>query len=208
MLPFDEAAIARAAALFLRGSRSRCRPRRSTASPPMPPIARSGGANLCRQGPPGFQSADRPCARPGGGRAAWACSTMKRGRWPAYWPGPLTHRGAGAAGQWDRRAGHRRACRRRATRPAHPAMQALLAATGSPPRRASANASGRISPTRAAHVLPALTGGSRLSSTAARPTAGSNRPSSRRRATDFDCSGADRSKWMLRLHRARSRHPA
>jgi L-threonylcarbamoyladenylate synthase len=40
--------------------------------------------------------------------------------------------------------------------PAHRAMQALLAATGKPLAAPSANASGKISPTRAAHVLPAL----------------------------------------------------
>ena len=42
--------------------------------------------------------------------------------------------------------------------PAHPAMQALLAATGRPLAAPSANASGRISPTRAGHVLASLGG--------------------------------------------------
>jgi len=42
--------------------------------------------------------------------------------------------------------------------PAHPAMQALLAATNRPLAAPSANASGRISPTRAAHVLASLDG--------------------------------------------------
>src|SRR6476619_276021 len=42
--------------------------------------------------------------------------------------------------------------------PAHPAMQALLAATGVPLAAPSANASGRISPTRAEHVLASLGG--------------------------------------------------
>ncbi|MEO8141825.1 MAG: L-threonylcarbamoyladenylate synthase [Sphingomicrobium sp.] len=42
--------------------------------------------------------------------------------------------------------------------PAHPAMQALLAATRRPLAAPSANASGRISPTRAAHVLASLDG--------------------------------------------------
>ena len=40
--------------------------------------------------------------------------------------------------------------------PAHPAMQALLAATGKPLAAPSANASGGISPTRAAHVAASL----------------------------------------------------
>ena len=42
--------------------------------------------------------------------------------------------------------------------PAHPAMQALLRATGKPLAAPSANASGRISPTRAEHVLSSLEG--------------------------------------------------
>ena len=42
--------------------------------------------------------------------------------------------------------------------PAHRAMQALLKATGRPLAAPSANASGRISPTRAAHVIASLGG--------------------------------------------------
>ena len=42
--------------------------------------------------------------------------------------------------------------------PAHPAMQALLKACGRPLAAPSANASGRISPTRASHVLASLGG--------------------------------------------------
>jgi L-threonylcarbamoyladenylate synthase len=42
--------------------------------------------------------------------------------------------------------------------PAHPAMQALLAATGRPLAAPSANASGTISPTRAEHVMKSLGG--------------------------------------------------
>jgi L-threonylcarbamoyladenylate synthase len=42
--------------------------------------------------------------------------------------------------------------------PAHPAMRDLLAASGRPLAAPSANASGRISPTRAAHVLASLAG--------------------------------------------------
>ena len=42
--------------------------------------------------------------------------------------------------------------------PAHPAMQALLAAALRPLAAPSANASGRISPTRASHVLASLNG--------------------------------------------------
>ena len=42
--------------------------------------------------------------------------------------------------------------------PAHPAMRDLLAATGKPLAAPSANASGRLSPTRASHVLAGLGG--------------------------------------------------
>ena len=42
--------------------------------------------------------------------------------------------------------------------PAHPAMRALIRAVGRPLAAPSANASGRISPTRAAHVLAGLGG--------------------------------------------------
>jgi L-threonylcarbamoyladenylate synthase len=42
--------------------------------------------------------------------------------------------------------------------PAHPAMQALLRASGKPLAAPSANASGTISPTRAAHVMRSLGG--------------------------------------------------
>jgi L-threonylcarbamoyladenylate synthase len=42
--------------------------------------------------------------------------------------------------------------------PAHPAMRALIGAVGRPLAAPSANASGRISPTRAAHVLAGLGG--------------------------------------------------
>jgi len=42
--------------------------------------------------------------------------------------------------------------------PAHPAMRALISATGQPLAAPSANASGKISPTRARHVLESLSG--------------------------------------------------
>lgn len=75
-----------------------------------------------------------------------------------HWPGPLTlvvplRKGAGIAsivtaglGTIGLRV------------PAHPAMQALLRASARPLAAPSANASGSISPTRAAHVLKSLGG--------------------------------------------------
>lgn len=75
-----------------------------------------------------------------------------------YWPGPLTlvlpHRkGSGIASLVT--AGLDTIAIRV---PAHRAMQALLAATGKPLAAPSANASGTISPTRAAHVMASLDG--------------------------------------------------
>ena len=74
----------------------------------------------------------------------------------AHWPGPLTlvvplRPGAAVASLVT--AGLPSIALRV---PAHPAMQALLAACGRPLAAPSANASGRISPTRAAHVVASL----------------------------------------------------
>jgi len=75
-----------------------------------------------------------------------------------HWPGPLTlvvplRKSAGIASIVT--AGLRTIGLRV---PAHPAMQALLAATGRPLAAPSANASGTISPTRADHVMKSLGG--------------------------------------------------
>ncbi len=79
-----------------------------------------------------------------------------RGLAEAHWPGPLTlvvprHPDAAIASLVT--AGLPSIALRV---PAHPAMQALLAACGRPLAAPSANASGRISPTRAAHVVASL----------------------------------------------------
>ena len=76
----------------------------------------------------------------------------------AHWPGPLTlvvplSEGSGIASLVT--AGLSTIALRV---PAHPAMRALLAACDRPLAAPSANASGRISPTRAAHVLASLDG--------------------------------------------------
>lgn len=75
-----------------------------------------------------------------------------------HWPGPLTlvvplHAGASIASLVT--AGLPTVAVRV---PAHPAMQALLRAAGRPLAAPSANLSGRISPTRAEHVLASLGG--------------------------------------------------
>jgi L-threonylcarbamoyladenylate synthase len=75
-----------------------------------------------------------------------------------YWPGPLTlvlplREGSPVASLVT--AGLPTLAIRA---PSHPAMRDLLAATGRPLAAPSANASGRISPTRAEHVLASLGG--------------------------------------------------
>ena len=75
-----------------------------------------------------------------------------------YWPGPLTlvvplRNDAGIASLIT--AGLSTIALRV---PAHPAVQALLRRTGRPLAAPSANASGRISPTKAEHVLQSLDG--------------------------------------------------
>ncbi len=75
-----------------------------------------------------------------------------------YWPGPLTlvlplREEAGIASLVT--AGLPTIALRAS---AHPGMQALIAASGRPLAAPSANASGRISPTRAEHVLDSLGG--------------------------------------------------
>ena len=81
-----------------------------------------------------------------------------RGLAKTYWPGPLTlvvplREGAPIASIVT--AGLPTIALRV---PAHPAMQALLKATGRPLAAPSANASGQISPTRASHVIASLGG--------------------------------------------------
>ena len=76
----------------------------------------------------------------------------------AHWPGPLTlvlRRRADAPVAGLVTAGLETVALRA---PAHPAMRDLLAAVGRPLAAPSANASGRISPTLAAHVMASLGG--------------------------------------------------
>ncbi len=89
----------------------------------------------------------------------------------AHWPGPLTLvvplREDGGAQPVPQTGEHRHGIASIVTAglptialrvPAHPAMQALLAACGCPLAAPSANASGLISPTRASHVVASLGG--------------------------------------------------
>ena len=83
---------------------------------------------------------------------------LARGLVDRYWPGPLTlvlPRREGSPIASLLTAGLPTVAIRA---PAHPAMQDLLAACGRPLAAPSANASGRVSPTRAEHVLASLGG--------------------------------------------------
>ncbi|MCU0729626.1 MAG: L-threonylcarbamoyladenylate synthase, partial [Sphingopyxis sp.] len=76
----------------------------------------------------------------------------------AFWPGPLTMvlpRHAGSSIASLATAGLDTVALRS---PAHPAMQDLIAALGRPLAAPSANASGGVSPTTAAHVMATLNG--------------------------------------------------
>ena len=75
-----------------------------------------------------------------------------------YWPGPLTLVLPLRAGSCIARLVTAGLPSIAIRVPAHPAMQALIAAVGSPLAAPSANASGGISPTRAAHVARSLDG--------------------------------------------------
>jgi tRNA threonylcarbamoyl adenosine modification protein (Sua5/YciO/YrdC/YwlC family) len=134
-----------------------------------------------------------------------------------FWPGPLTlvvplRAGSGIAAAVTAGLGTiALRC------PAHPAMQALLAACAQPLAAPSANASGRISPTAAAHVRASLAGRIPLIVDAGPTARGSNRPSSASPATASACSAPARSRspksspspgFPKPPPRARSRRPA
>ena len=158
VLPFDDAAIAEAARLVLAGE--------PVAIPTETVYGLAADATHAAAVARVFAAKGRPSFNPlivhvPGLAAAEAIGTFdQRARRLAdeHWPGPLTlvvplkeHSGIASPVT----AGLPTIALRV---PAHPAMQALLSATGRPLAAPSANASGRISPTRAAHVLASLNG--------------------------------------------------
>jgi L-threonylcarbamoyladenylate synthase len=76
----------------------------------------------------------------------------------AFWPGPLTLLGAVVSGSAIVSLARAGLAHQAMRVPAHPLMRELLEAFGKPLVAPSANASGRISPTRPAHVLASLGG--------------------------------------------------
>lgn len=83
---------------------------------------------------------------------------VARGLAAEYWPGPLTLVLPARAGNGIAAIVSAGLPTLAVRVPAHPAMRALLAATGKPLAAPSANASGRISPSRAEHVVASLEG--------------------------------------------------
>ena len=158
IMPFDNAGIAAAAALVLAGQ------------PVAMPTETVYGLAADATNPDAvaqiYAAKGRPSFNPlivhvldlAAAEAIGVFSEDARALAEAHWPGPLTlvvplREKAGIASLVT--AGLPTVALRV---PAHPAMRALLRATGKPLAAPSANASGAISPTRAAHVAKSLAG--------------------------------------------------
>ena len=158
VLPFDDAAIAEAARLILAGE--------PVAVPTETVYGLAADATnatavariYAAKGRPSFNPLIVHAADLAAAEAMGEFNDGARALAEEHWPGPLTlvvplKRGTPVASLVT--AGLPTIALRV---PAHPAMQALLAAVGRPLAAPSANASGRLSPTRAAHVLASLGG--------------------------------------------------
>ena len=158
LLPFDEAGIARAAALVLAGQ--------PVAVPTETVYGLAADATNAEAVAQIYAAKGRPSFNPlivhvsdlVAAERLGVFDVEARALAEAHWPGPLTivvpalaDNGIAAIVT----AGLDTIALRV---PAHPAMRALLAATGRPLAAPSANASGRISPTRASHVMASLDG--------------------------------------------------
>ncbi len=158
MMPFDDEGIARAAALILDGQ--------PVAVPTETVYGLAADATSADAVARIYAAKGRPSFNPlivhvpdlAAAERLGQFDAEARGLAEAHWPGPLTivvpaREDGGIAALVTAGLGTI------ALRiPAHPAMQALLAATGRPLAAPSANASGRISPTRADHVMASLSG--------------------------------------------------
>ncbi len=156
ILPLDDAAIAQAARLVLAGQ--------PVAMPTETVYGLAADATNAQAVALIYAAKGRPSFNPlivhvpdlAAAEAIGVFSAEARALAEAHWPGPLTlvvplREGADIAALVT--AGLPTIALRV---PAHPAMQALLTATGKPLAAPSANASGGISPTRAAHVAASL----------------------------------------------------
>jgi L-threonylcarbamoyladenylate synthase len=158
VLPFDDAAIAEAARLILAGQ--------CVAMPTETVYGLAADATNAAAVAHIYAAKGRPTFNPlivhvpdfAAAKAIGAFNAEARALAEAHWPGPLTLVVPllvdSPIASIDTAGLETIALRV----PAHPAMQALLAATGRPLAAPSANASGRISPTWASHVLASLDG--------------------------------------------------
>ena len=158
VMPYDESSIARAAQLILAGQ--------PVAVPTETVYGLAADATSAEAVARIYSAKGRPSFNPlivhvpdlAAAERLGAFDDEARALAKAHWPGPLT---IVVPAQADNKiaaivtAGLETIALRV---PADPAMQALLAATGRPLAAPSANASGRISPTRATHVLASLDG--------------------------------------------------
>lgn len=158
VVPFNDAGIARAAALIRAGQ--------PVAAPTETVYGLAADATdaeavariYAAKGRPGFNPLIVHVADLAAAEALGDFDAAARVLAEAHWPGPLTlvvPRRADCPVASLATAGLPTIALRA---PAHPAMQALLAAVGRPLAAPSANASGTISPTRAEHVLKTLGG--------------------------------------------------
>lgn len=158
VLPFDDEAIAEAARLILAGQPVAVPTETVYGLAADATNAEAVGRIYDAKGRPSFNPLivhvpDLPAAE-----AIGVFTNEARALAEHYWPGPLTlvvqlREDAGIASRLT--AGLPSVALRV---PEHPAMRALLRASGRPLAAPSANASGSISPTRAAHVLKSLGG--------------------------------------------------
>lgn len=158
LLPFDEAGIARAAELVLAGQPVAVPTETVYGLAADATNAEAVARIYAAKGRPGFNPLIVHVANLAAAELLGVFDAAARALAEAHWPGPLTivvpaRANNGIAALVTAGLGTI------ALRvPAHPAMRALLELTGRPLAAPSANASGRISPTRAAHVLASLDG--------------------------------------------------
>ena len=158
VLPFDEAGIARAAALILAGEPVAVPTETVYGLAADATNAEAVARIYAAKGRPSFNPLIVHVANLAAAELLGVFDDKARALAVAHWPGPLTIVVPARADN-EIAALVTAGLGTIALRvPAHPAMQALLAATGRPLAAPSANASGRISPTRASHVLASLGG--------------------------------------------------
>lgn len=158
ILPFDEAGIARAAALVLDGQPVAVPTETVYGLAADATNAEAVARIYAAKGRPNFNPLIVHVADFNAAELLGIFDAEAQALAEEHWPGPLTIVVPARAGNGIASLVTAGLATIAIRVPAHPAMQALLAAGGRPLAAPSANASGRISPTRAAHVLASLKG--------------------------------------------------